>query len=403
MNNFWTIVKKEFKRFFTDKRLVASLIFPGIMLYAIYSIMGQIMPSTITGTVDSNYTFTIGYVNKSDHFSNLLGLSIANTKNQSIVSVDLLKDDVFTTEGSTLSLKKEYDTKISKEEINVIMYFDENFDSRVDEVKENPSTVEPPNSKIFYLSTNSASNTLKQYCSQIFSSSYYLPLAALNSSDSASETALATQIMSGILPMLVISLLFSSCMSVCPESIAGEKERGTISTLLVTPIKRSELAGGKIFSLSTFASIGAICSFLGVVFSLPSTLKLSGAESAVLLTPLQYFLMLLILVFTCILITSFMCILSTFSKTVKEANTYIGITMPFAMVFSLLTLFVSTTNIGVAFVPIYNSANCLAMLINGQYDAMFISMTILSNFIYSLICFFIVIKMFNSEKIMFSK
>ena len=39
-------------------------------------------------------------------------------------------------------------------------------------------------------------------------------------------------------------------MSVAPESIAGEKDRGTIATLLVTPLKRTHLAIGKIISLA---------------------------------------------------------------------------------------------------------------------------------------------------------
>jgi ABC-type Na+ efflux pump permease subunit len=60
-----------------------------------------------------------------------------------------------------------------------------------------------------------------------------------------------------ILPFLILSFLFSGCLAVTPESIAGEKERGTIATLLVTPIKRRELAIGKIISLSILATLAA--------------------------------------------------------------------------------------------------------------------------------------------------
>ncbi len=48
-----------------------------------------------------------------------------------------------------------------------------------------------------------------------------------------------------LLPMLIIMFLFSGAMSIGPDSIAGEKERGTIATLLVTPVKRFEIAIGK--------------------------------------------------------------------------------------------------------------------------------------------------------------
>ena len=68
--------------------------------------------------------------------------------------------------------------------------------------------------------------------------------------DMATEEDLSAQVFSMMVPMLLMIFLFSGCMAVAPESIAGEKERGTIATLLVTPVKRSHLAVGKIISLS---------------------------------------------------------------------------------------------------------------------------------------------------------
>ncbi|MFR1982817.1 MAG: hypothetical protein ACLS4Z_03090 [Christensenellaceae bacterium] len=41
MKNIWTIMKKEFSRFFKDKRLVLALVLPGILIYVIYSFLGQ--------------------------------------------------------------------------------------------------------------------------------------------------------------------------------------------------------------------------------------------------------------------------------------------------------------------------------------------------------------------------
>lgn len=72
-----------------------------------------------------------------------------------------------------------------------------------------------------------------------------------------------------MLPMLLMLFLFSGCMAVAPESIAGEKERGTIATLLVTPMKRSDLAIGKILALALIALLSGISSALGTVLALP--------------------------------------------------------------------------------------------------------------------------------------
>ena len=71
--------------------------------------------------------------------------------------------------------------------------------------------------------------------------------------------------MAMIMPMLMVSFLFSGSMGVAPEAIAGEKERGTMATLLVTPINRAHIAIGKILSLSVIALLSGLSSFLGVI------------------------------------------------------------------------------------------------------------------------------------------
>ena len=41
-SNVITVMKKEFNRFFTDRRMVlTTLLMPGIMIYLLYSLMGQ--------------------------------------------------------------------------------------------------------------------------------------------------------------------------------------------------------------------------------------------------------------------------------------------------------------------------------------------------------------------------
>ena len=78
-----------------------------------------------------------------------------------------------------------------------------------------------------------------------------------------------------------------------PESIAGEKERGTIATLLVTPMKRSSLALGKVFSLSIIALLAGCSSFIGTFAALPKMMggELTGVDSSVYV-PMDYAMLL---------------------------------------------------------------------------------------------------------------
>ena len=103
-----------------------------------------------------------------------------------------------------------------------------------------------------------------------------------------------------LLPFLIIVLLFSSCLSIASESIAGEKERGTIATLLITPVKRSSIALGKIFAISVTAFVGAIANFIGLVAALPKLV--AGANLSMSMYNVGSYVGLLLIIATIIII-----------------------------------------------------------------------------------------------------
>ena len=43
MKNVFTIIKKEFARFFKDKRMVITVLLPGLLIYLVYSVMGAVL------------------------------------------------------------------------------------------------------------------------------------------------------------------------------------------------------------------------------------------------------------------------------------------------------------------------------------------------------------------------
>ena len=72
-----------------------------------------------------------------------------------------------------------------------------------------------------------------------------------------------------ILPMILMTMMYASCMSFAVESIAGEKERGTIASMLITPTPRNQIITGKILALSIMALLGGLSTFLGTMLSMP--------------------------------------------------------------------------------------------------------------------------------------
>ena len=191
-------------------------------------------------------------------------------------------------------------------------------------------------------------------------------------------------------------------MAVAPESIAGEKERGTIATLLVTPVKRSTLALGKVTALSIVALVSAASSFLGVMLSLP---KMMGSElSLATFTAGTYLAIFAVLIVSMLVFIVLNSIISAYAKSIKEASGLAAPLMMVIMAVGVTTMFGSAaTNNALYLIPIYNSVNILLSLFGGEFLVVPFILTMLSNLLLTAGGVYLLTVMFSNEKIMFRK
>ena len=213
-------------------------------------------------------------------------------------------------------------------------------------------------------------------------------------------------IFSMLVPMLMLMFVFSGCMAVAPESIAGEKERGTIATLLVTPMKRSELAIGKIISLSVIALLSGFSSFLGTILSLPNLMGMSGAEMSVSAYGVAvYGQLLLVVLSTVLVIIALISIISAFAKSVKEASTTISPLMVLVMLIGITSMLGNGAPQQplLYLIPLYNSVQAMNGILAFSSNGLHIALTVISNVVYACVGAFVLTRMFNSEKIMFTR
>ena len=200
-------------------------------------------------------------------------------------------------------------------------------------------------------------------------------------------------------------LFRSGCMSIAPDAIAGEKERGTMATLLVAPVRRSEIAIGKIASLSVMAILSGVSSFLGVMLSLP---KLMGGEmsgmSAAVYSVKDYGMLLVVVLSTVLSVITVFAILSTVAKSIKEAATISSPLMIVGMVVSIMgSMGDPSKNLLIYCIPVYNSVQCIGGIFAMTYQVEFVLITAISNLVFAGIGVFVLTKLFDSERIMFSK
>ena len=190
-----------------------------------------------------------------------------------------------------------------------------------------------------------------------------------------------------------------------PESRACEIERGTIATLLVTPVKRSHLAVGKIISLSVIAILSGLSSFLGTMLSLPKLMGEQENVNAGVYGMDDYALTLLVILSTVLVVIAIVSIVSAFAKNVKEATGWVTPIMIISMLLGVTSMVESLCKTEPVWylIPLYNSVQSMNGIFSMEPDLVNIIVTVIANVCYAGIGAFVLAKMFDNEKVMFSK
>ena len=388
MSKIFVVLKKELRRFFTDRRMLTSIFLPGILIFIIYSLLGGVVTDMMSQQITD---YSVHIENEPIEFSMIFNVSDWNVeKNKEALT------------------KEEAISKISEGSLDLYIIYEEDFYNKI--LAYDTTLGKAPDVEIYYNSTIDSSyalyNYVTTYLSQIeaqLANKFDVNNDLNINYDMATEEDISTKIIGMILPFILMTFLISGAMGICSESIAGEKERGTIATLLVTPVRRSDLVIGKIGALGITTMASAFVSFLGLILSLP---KLAGADFSI-----DYYgfgplaILLLVVVVTALFFTTILTIVSTYAKSVKEATSLSGPLTIIVMVVGMSGMMATSanTNLWMYLIPIYNSIQSFTGILNDSINIFAIIITVISNLAYIGLGVFLLTKMFNSEKIMFNK
>ena len=395
MKNIKTVFLKELKRFFTDPRMLLALFLPGILIFVVYSFMGNIMGQAIADTSVTYSTYEIAYTDNSGvAIPSIISFFDSYLQNSESEKTNHRSYHVF--ESAKVADAKQ-DIKDAK--YDVLIVFSDNFETNVFGVHD-PNVIN--HIDLYY---NGASKKATQAYSilgqgvSLTYNNYYMNVDEnyqVIDANASESNFVAGQSMGFIFPMVTVSLLFSTVMSTCPDAVAGEKERGTLAAMLLTPIKRSELALGKILALCVVSAASGLVSFAGLAGSIP---KLMGGLEFTF-TPVTIVLLAFLVISTLLLFVTFGLTVSSVAKTTKEAMSYLG---PCTMIFMLIAIvpsIVDTKPIGFAFVPLVNMASCMSQLVGGGVTTVYFLITILVNLGVAGLFVFLTTRIFNNERLM---
>lgn len=204
--------------------------------------------------------------------------------------------------------------------------------------------------------------------------------------------------------LFIIMAITVSATYPATDTTAGEKERGTLETLLTFPIKSRDIILGKFFSVSLSSLITGILSFVLTYITLLISKDLfSIYEKASLLYSWQVIVIGLIIILVYSFFISGLCIaIASKSKTFKEAQSALT-PLTFISLFPGMIAFMinmQTNNI-LAFVPFLNMTMIFTDINNGIYNVLQILIMFVSSIVYIAIIMYIIIKQYKSEKVLF--
>ena len=388
-NGVLTIMKKELDRFFGDRRMVFSILMPGILIYVMYCFMGVAMGDAFG--VDEDYTPTVRAAG--------LPASMEALLQQTGFAVTAGEDEAAAREA------------VAAQTLDLLLVFPEDFD-RITADYEVSSGLPAPNVEIYYnpaapssaMAYQAVTGLLDAYEDQMVNK--FDVNAGGGAYDLATVEDTAGSIFSMMMPLLLMMFLYSGCAAVAPESIAGEKERGTIATMLITPIRRSHIALGKILALAVIAMISAASSTVGTILSLPKMMGgLTDTVNAAIYGVREYLLLAAVILSTVLVMVTIISLLSAFAKTIKEAQTYAVPFMLLVMLLGISGMFGSSgeQRLWTYCIPLYNSVQCMTGIFSFSVLPAGVAVSLGVNAAVTLAGVLVLARMFNSERIIFAK
>jgi len=226
----------------------------------------------------------------------------------------------------------------------------------------------------------------------------------INRENVASEK-MGSFLLSMFIPYIIILLSMIGAMYTAIDLTAGEKERGTLETILVSPVPRWQLATGKfltILTTSVVSTILVLASMTGTMFlgimSTPAMTEFVGFE----ITPVMIFVILLMMIPTACLLSALLMSIAIFAKSYKEAQSYISPLMILVILPALVSFIPGVElSLQLSFLPLVNICLVIKEALMGNINWLYIMIVFISTVIYASFAIFITHRMFEKESVLF--
>lgn len=394
-----TLYKKEIMDVIRDKKTIFAMVVLPIILYPML-FLGIMQVMLLINSSQKERTYYIAYDNVADVHRQELNEWIAGDDDE----LDYVIKEVESPNPAEELEKEEIDAYLTTKVTDSQVVYEIHYLSAIT----NSTTVSDMlEEEIESLSKKKSEENAKAQGLDVQKILY--PLDVTFKDASSTESSLGS-ILGSIVPFLLITSILMGAMYPAIDITAGEKERGTLETLLTLPIGNAELIVSKFLSVATVAivsvfinviSMGGIAVYLYATMSSLSSgmgeFKVGSFVPAILIT------LVCVIAFALFISAVVMCICA-FAKSFKEANNY---TSPLTIVVILASYISFVPNIELnmktAFIPVANICLLIKNLLIFKYDFGVIMMVLLSNVAYAFVAVWFLSKIYNSESVLFGE
>lgn len=380
-NNLWNILKKELRELFRDKKSLAMMLVIPIFIPLLVIGMSALFESQISKDV-SEY--------------NKIGFAYEMTDVEKSIADEM---DIEIVNGNDEELKQKYD----EGEIDLYITKQDN--------KYIINTDGSDNSTFASSLMETYFNTYKQYLQQSYLQENNLnPDGVLNiitveENMIEQDNYFANYIKNYAFLFIMMAITVSATYP-ATDTTAGERERGTLETLLTFPIKSKDIIVGKFLGVTVSSIITGIISLLLAIVSLVVTKNMFSIYEGidVMFSPITIVFAVIVIIAYSFFISGLCIAIASTSKTFKEAQSALT-PLTFISFFPGMIAFmmgITSTPI-LSIVPFLNFTLIFTDINNGTIDLLNIALMTISTIVYISLVLAYIIKQYKSEKVLFAK
>ncbi|MBN8689506.1 MAG: ABC transporter permease [Armatimonadetes bacterium] len=350
----WVIFKKEIREMLRDRRVtIGAFVMPMLMVILMFKLIG-----TISTSVESNRASKIGVLNGTE---NSMVKILKQIPGSQIISVSNKAKGLKMLDDGDLRLLidpgKDFDGDLQRMEGSVNAYYLSGEPMSQVALKTVSATIEGLNKK-------AAAGVLE---AKGLPAKTLEPIA-VKEHDQTKESAKDSIGLVSLLPYMIVLWAFYGGFSSVSDMMAGEKERGTLETLLIAPIQRKEVANGKLIALSLICWLSSIAAALGIVIAYVTSGKMAGFR----VEPANLILLILAVLPLVFMFAGLLLSVSTWAKNPREAQTYLSVISFVVLIPAVMSNMIGFTDLGnqtwVKLTPVLGTSIGLRSILLGKID-----------------------------------